>query len=87
MSHDVERRWADEAARLHAKLLESPPDPGEIRLEGAWRDAVAGEMRPMDTRVSLALPAACPLRAAELLAAGMDVQDAAVRIRGSAAIG
>lgn len=79
--------WIEEARRLRAGL-----DPEALgHRDGPWKSAVAEaerpEDRPAERRVSLTLPAACPLDAADLAPSGPSVEALVDRLRGSAGTG
>lgn len=77
-------------ARL-AALASDPPEPESLRMDGAWTLAVQAaespELAPLEGRVNLTLPRACPFTLDELLAPGLDVDQAVAHIRKSASTG
>ena len=74
-----------------AALAEAPPDPGTLRLDGAWTLAIKAaetpDLVPGQGQVNLTLPRACPFTLEEILAPGFDVDLAVERIRKSASTG
>ncbi len=88
-SRSLASRQAAETGR--ASLRENPPDPAEIRMDGAWTLAVqaaeAPELQPEEGRVNLILPRACPFTLNEFLSPGFDPDEAVERIRKSASTG
>ncbi|AWN35285.1 hypothetical protein [Methylobacterium radiodurans] len=81
-----------ESARAALTVLAAdPPDPGGLRMDGAWTLAVqaaeAPELQPEEGRVSLTLPRQCPFTLDEILAESFDVDAAVERIAERAATG
>ncbi len=74
-----------------AALTEAPPDPGTLRIDGAWtlaiRRAEAPDLIPDEGQVNLTLPRDCPFTLDEILSPGLDVDHAVERIRKSASTG
>ena len=74
-----------------AALLEDPPEPDSLRMDGAWtlaiREAETPELIPQEGQVNLTLPRDCPFSLEEILALGFDVDRAVERIRKSASTG
>ena len=74
-----------------AALAGDPPDPGRLRMDGAWtlavRAAETPELAPQEGQVNLTLPRACPFTLDEIVAPGFDVDQAVDRIRKIASTG
>lgn len=79
------------AETLLTTLRENPPDPADLRMDGAWTLAVqaaeAPNLQPEEGRVNLTLPRACPFTLDELLSPGFDRDAAVERIRKGASTG
>ncbi|GJE40073.1 hypothetical protein [Methylobacterium persicinum] len=74
-----------------AALASAPPDPGRVKIDGAWtlaiQDAETPELAPYEGQVNLTLPRQCPFGLDELTAPGFDCDAAVERIRKSASTG
>lgn len=81
----------EEAAAAQRALLAEPAGLGRLSADGPWtlgkRDAEAPGLREAERRVSLALPASCPLPVEDLLSPALDLAAAARLIRSRAATG
>lgn len=82
-------RQAAEAGR--EALQKNPPDPADLRMDGAWTLAVwaaeAPDLQPEQGRVNLTLPRPSPFTLDELLSSGFDRDEAVERIRKAASTG
>lgn len=92
LSDDGLSRACRDAGRAKlADLAGDPPGPESVRMDGAWtlavQEAERPELAPLEGRVNLTLPRACPFTLDELLAPGLDMDQAVARIRTSASTG
>lgn len=92
LSDDGLSRACRDAGRAKLRALtDDPPEPESLRMDGAWtlaiRKAETPELAPQEGRVNLTLPRACPFTLDELLAPGLDMDQAVARIRTSASTG
>lgn len=91
VSDDAESlRYRRQALATRAEWLRFGPAE-DWKIEGAWtravREAKVPDLRPREGRVSLGLPAACPISVAALIAPGFDIDRTVARIAESAATG
>lgn len=74
-----------------AELREDPPNPAELRMDGAWTLAIqmaeSPDLQPLEGRVNLTLPRQSPFTLDELLSPGFDRDAAIEQIRKSASTG
>ncbi|MDP4004190.1 hypothetical protein [Methylobacterium sp. NEAU K] len=92
LSEDARSLACREAGRARlAALAVAPPEPGSLRMDGAWTLAIeqaeTPELAPLEGQVNLTLPRACPFTLDEILAPGFEVDLAVDRIRKSASTG
>lgn len=91
MSDEDERRWTEQARAQAIALRELAAEAAGLTMDGLWtravREAESRELCPLERRVSLAMPSACPLRIEEVLDPSFDADKAVLRIRGLAATG
>lgn len=83
--------WREEARQDHARIAGDPAAIRSLKIDGMWTlavgDAEAPEFRDAEGQVEFGLPALCPFKVEEIVAANLDIDAAVERIRKSAATG